>query len=285
MISLFKKRKEDRVLIKTKVPCMSELVGHGIEYTYKPGCVGSGEGWKYWRNFGNWTKHIRHYKIVVLGENYYNFDVSRYIKKVNPKCKVIVYFWNKLVFDSYFKILEDPNVDEFYTFDEEEAEQYHFSFNTTYYSKRVTLPKNKITTDIIFLGRAKDREKEILDIEKKLNKNKIKTNFKIIKDEKDYIDYDKYLEMISKSKALLDYNAYHQKGLSLRTMEALFFQKKLITSNKNVKNYDFYNKNNIFIIGEDNWKDINQFINSKYEEIDQSIIDYYDFEQWIQRFQ
>ena len=39
--------------------------------------------------------------MLILGENYYNFDVSRYIKQVNPNCKVVVYFWNKLVFDSY----------------------------------------------------------------------------------------------------------------------------------------------------------------------------------------
>ena len=63
-----------------------------------------------------------------------------------------------IVFDSYFKILDDPNVDEFYTFDEEEAEKYHFSWNTTYYSKRVQLPESKIQHDILFLGRAKDRE-------------------------------------------------------------------------------------------------------------------------------
>jgi hypothetical protein len=277
-------KSKERVLIKTKVPCMDELVGHGIEYTYKPGFEESHKGWRYWKNFGTWAKNVKNYELVVLGENYYNFDVSRYIKKVNPKCKVIVFYWNKLVFQSYFDILKDPNVDEFYTFDEEESEKYNFSFNTTYYSKKVKLPKNKIEYDCLFLGRAKDREKEIRNIEEKLNKKKLKTNFIVIKDEKDYVDYKDYLTMISKTKTLLDYNAYNQKGLALRVMESLFFEKKLITANKNVKNYDFYNKNNIFIIGEDNWKDIDKFINSDYEKIDQDIIDYYDFDQWIKRF-
>ena len=67
-------------------------------------------------------------------------------------------------------------------------------------------------------------------------------------------------------------------------MESLFLKKKLITSNKNIKNHNFYNKNNIFIIGEDKWKDLDKFINSDYEEIDQSIINYYDFDEWIKRF-
>ena len=90
--------------------------------------------------------------------------------------------------------------------------------------------------------------------------------------------------MISQTKALLDYNAYNQKGLSLRVMESLFFEKKLITTNKNVKNYGFYNKNNIFIIGEDKWQNLEEFINSEYEKINPEIIDYFDFKQWIKRF-
>lgn len=284
MFNILNKNKEDRVLIKAKVPYLRNLIDHGIELTYKPGCVGSGEGWKYWRNFGKWTKKVKGYKYVILGENYYNFDVSRYVKKRNPKCKVIVFFWNKMVYDWYFDLLKDPNVDEFYTFDKEEAEKYNFKLNSTFYTKGLKLKDNKITNDVLFLGRSKDREDEILDIEKQIKKEKVKTDFRIIKDEKDYIDYYDYLDLLSKSKAILDYNAFNQSGLSLRVMESLFHKKKLITSNKTIKNYDFYNKNNIFIIGVDKWKDLNKFINSKYEDVDEEIIDYYDFDNWIKRF-
>lgn len=285
MFKLFNKNKRERVLIKAKVPYLRNLIGNGIEFTYKPGCVGSGEGWKYWRNFGDWVKSARSYKYVILGENWYNFDVSRYIKRVNPKCKVIVFFWNKIVFDHYFDILKDPNVDEFYTFDKDEAKKYNFKLNSTFYTKGLTLPENKIEKDILFLGRAKDRKKEIKDIEKILKKNHIKTDFRIIEDEKDYIDYYDYLELLSKSKAVLDYNAYDQTGLSLRVMESLFHEKKLITSNKEIKKCDFYNKKNIFIIGIDKWEKLNDFLNSEYEKVPEEILDYYDFENWIKRFQ
>ena len=117
-----------------------------------------------------------------------------------------------------------------------------------------------------------------------MEKQNIKTNIILIKNEKDYLDYTKYLEMLAESKVLLDYNAYNQVGLSLRTMESLFFEKKIITSNKNIKKYDFYNKNNVFILGEDNMKNLNRFINSPYKKIDKKIIEYYDFDNWIKRF-
>ena len=275
---------KERVLVKVKIAYIKELIGHGVEYTYKEGCNESAKGFRYYKNFGNWAKKVKKYEMIILGENYYNYDVSRFIKKRNPKCKVIVFFWNKLVDNLYSHILNDPNVDEFYTFDEEDSKKLNISWNSTFYSKRVKLPTNKIENDAIFVGRAKDREKELLGVKDKLLKANLKLDFNIIKDEKDYIEYKDYLVRLSKSKAILDYNAYNQTGLSLRTMEALFFKKKLITSNKNIKNYDFYNKNNIFIIGEDNWKNLNKFINSKYEDIDDKIIEYYDFPNWIKRF-
>ena len=68
-------------------------------------------------------------------------------------------------------------------------------------------------------------------------------------------------------------------------MEALFLEKKLITNNKDIKNYDFYNPSNIFILGENNIEDIKEFINKPYEKVEQKIIDYYDFEQWLSRFE
>ena len=279
-----KKETRDRILIKARITCLKELVNHGYEYMYKPWCKSSRKGSKYMKNFGSWTKNIKDYKMVILGENYYNYDVSKYIKSINPKCKIIIFFWNIMNFNSYFEIIKDPNVDEIYTFDEQEAKKHKFKYNSTYYSKKVKLPNSKINSDVFFVGGTKDRKEKILEIEKKIRKQNLITNFKMIEDDKDYISYKKYLKLLSKSKAILDYNAYDQVGLSLRVMESLFFEKKLITSNKNIKKCAFYNKNNIFIIDIDKWKDLNKFINSDYEKIDKKIIEYYDFDSWIKRF-
>ncbi|EEV5776723.1 lipopolysaccharide core biosynthesis protein rfaS, partial [Escherichia coli] len=54
---------------------------------------------------------------------------------------------------------------------------------------------------------------------------------------------------------------------------------KLITNNPNVVKYNFYNSNNIMII-EDKVDNVsfNEFINSSYQEIEQSIKNEYDVE-------
>ena len=41
-----------------------------------------------------------------------------------------------------------------------------------------------------------------------------------------------------------------QGGLTIRTLEALFYNKKLITNNESITEYDFYNADNIFIYKE-----------------------------------
>ena len=67
----------------------------------------------------------------------------------------------------------------FYTFDKDEAKKYNFKLNSTFYTKGLTLPENKIEKDILFLGRAKDRKTEIKELEKIIAINNIE--LKIIK--------------------------------------------------------------------------------------------------------
>lgn len=233
--------------------------------------------------YGRWKFKIKRYNYIILGENGYLPKTSKYIKKKNPSCKLIIYYWN-ILNDENKKILEDKNIDEFWTFDKNDAQKYNLKYNPQFYSKDISLKDNKIIQDVTFLGRAKERKNELIKIEENLNTLGISTNFYIIEKEEDLIEYDKYLENISKSKCILDYNQEGQVGLTLRPMEALFLRKKLITNNKNIINYDFYKPQNIFVLGIDQMSKIKEFIESNYEEVDEKIVNYYDFESWLKRF-
>lgn len=233
--------------------------------------------------FGMWKFQIKKYDFIILGENGYVPQISKYIKKKNPDCKVIMYFWN-IINNEYRKILEDKNIDEFWTFDKSDSQKYNLNYNPQFYSKDITLKNNEIIYDITFLGRAKGRKDEITKLKECLSLQGITTNFCIIEKEKDLIEYYKYLENISKSKSILDYNQKGQVGLTLRVMESLFLRKKLITNNLNIINYDFYNPQNIFVLGIDKMSKINEFLKSPYQEVDEKIVNYYDFESWLKRF-
>lgn len=98
----------------------------------------------------------------------------------------------------------------------------------------------------------------------------IESNFYIVKDKKEkssIIDlknksllYSENLENVKKATCLLEIVVEGQTGLTLRTMEALFFNKKLITNNSSIMQYDFYHPNNILIIRDEADIDLDFFL-------------------------
>ena len=83
------------------------------------------------------------------------------------------------------------------------------------------------------------------------------------------------------SQILLDINRKGQSGLSFRIFESIGLEKKLITTNADIKNYDFYNPNNILVIDEKKPNITLDFFNTEYEKIPESIFKKYTLEQWI----
>jgi hypothetical protein len=58
----------------------------------------------------------------------------------------------------------------------------------------------------------------------------------------------------------------------------------LITNDKSIVNRDFYRKENIFIIGRDEFNELPSFVSSPYLEINRKIVQKYEFEDWLNRF-
>ena len=233
---------------------------------------------------GKWKDSITKYNEFIIFESMYNPKVAELIKKKNKNSKIILYFWNPIN-ENNKNFLKDNNIDEFWTFDKNDSEKYHMKYNPQFYTKKVEIEEKDKEKDVVFLGRPKNRRNSIESFRKQLEKRGVTTNFKLIDNEKDFITYEQYLNMVASSKCILDYSQEGQVGLTLRPLESMFLKKKLITNNEDIENYDFYSKNNIFIINKDDMKNINEFINSPYEEVDEKIVENYDFEQWLKRFE
>ena len=67
-------------------------------------------------------------------------------------------------------------------------------------------------------------------------------------------------------------------------MESIFFRKKLVTNDRRIVDMDFYSSENIFVLGMDNIDMLYSFIKQPYVEIDKSIVEKYDFDNWVNRF-
>lgn len=95
------------------------------------------------------------------------------------------------------------------------------------------------------------------------------------------LDINEVVRMYLNSRAVLDIPAYGQTGLTIRTIEALAMHKKLITSNIDIVNYDFYNPEDIFVIKEDLLKLPEKRWFARSFSINDAIIEKYSIREWV----
>ncbi|WP_420572509.1 hypothetical protein [Kordia sp.] len=88
-------------------------------------------------------------------------------------------------------------------------------------------------------------------------------------------------DLILKTKIIVEIQRTEQVGLSFRIFEALGHRKKLITTNKDIVNYDFYHPQNILVVDESNIEIPTDFVDSPYVEIEEAILSKYKIENWI----
>lgn len=90
------------------------------------------------------------------------------------------------------------------------------------------------------------------------------------------------LAVLKKSNTVFDMQHNKQSGLTMRTIETLGAKRKIITTNTNIKKYDFYNENNIFVMNENDLSGIEKFIKHEYEPISDESYKKYSLHSWIE---
>ena len=85
------------------------------------------------------------------------------------------------------------------------------------------------------------------------------------------------------TKVILDLMRKNQYGLSFRIFEAMALEKKIITDNEKIKNYDFYNPNNILVLNKDFSNITKDFFETPYQTLPEKIYEKYTLEKWVER--
>jgi hypothetical protein len=94
--------------------------------------------------------------------------------------------------------------------------------------------------------------------------------------------YMAYLrEMVAPCSAIVDIVRPWQDGFTQRVMEALFYEKKLVTNNPAVREAPFYRPENVFLIGTD--ADLVGFLHTHMTKLPQDVTDYYRFDNFCDR--
>lgn len=237
------------------------------------------------------------YALFFLA-NFYSIELLQFIKSKTTDGNMICYHWDGM--KRFRGIIERlPLFDRFFVFDPQDLEEYDNLLPTTNFYFDFDLQKLPIEYDFYYLGAHRDDRSELTiqfakfaqQMNYSINMNVVlparreyvaklyPDNVRLLRanESKDFADN---LLASRKAKVLLDFVISEHNGLSLRVFEALGHDKKLITTNKDIKKYDFYHPNNIFIL-EDNFDEIPMFLEKPYQVLDQEIKQKYSFGNWI----
>ncbi len=97
------------------------------------------------------------------------------------------------------------------------------------------------------------------------------------------LTHTQILDAYSRTVALIDVQWPHQRGLTMRTIEALGARRKLITTNADIVNYDFYDPSNILVIDRARPHVPDGFVESPYRELPQEVYGSYSIDSWLRR--
>ena len=181
-----------------------------------------------------------------------NYIIKRL--KNNKNINIVVYMLDsssqKLCKEAVDKCLK-YKIKMVYTFDRADEAKYDF-YHFYYIYSKLTDEVKPMTTDIMFFGSDKGRLRELLHLSKKFEKENISSRMYIVGVDSEVQASDKviinkpmpYVKMIKElqeTKCILDYVIEGQSGLSYRSMEAICYNKKLLTNNKSILDFPYYN--------------------------------------------
>ncbi|MBV6878433.1 hypothetical protein NG800_000280 [Epilithonimonas ginsengisoli] len=221
------------------------------------------------------------------------FDVSLLEKLKKKTENFIAYYYDSC--KKYPKQVDlIPFFDEIYSYENEDIEKYNF-IETSNFIYDESIVTEDIRYDIFNISSYDSRIDEINRIANALSDAGLKIYFILFYFKKlsfpnlisvtEYLSLKETKKLISESRSMLDVQRIDQNGLSFRTFESLGYRKKLITTNKMVREYDFYHPNNILVINSNkiDTNEIKDFLRLPYVEIPQDILKKYNLKSFTEK--
>ena len=244
--------------------------------------------------------------VFVINPETINVQKIKILRRLQSDAKFILYMW-----DSFKNKENSRNIVNFFdkkiTFDKADSVKYNMKFLPLFYIdlyEKIAC-KDSYQYDICFIGTAhSDRYKIAKKIEQlaKLDNLKMYSFFylpsrfmywvrKVLLPRYKYgnikdfsftpLTQSKITHIIENSRVILDINHPLQSGLTSRTLESLGAGRKLITTNDNVKGYDFFDKENIQVLDRGHPILNRELFNRHYRHPKKSIYGYYSLNSWL----
>lgn len=214
---------------------------------------------KYISDIINNSKEIDVVFLIYGPESSLSSEHLSNLKKLYPSADYVLYLWddwNRI--DKKEMLLEHFST--IYSFDTEDCRQYGFRHRPLFYSTVPDLSGNERTIDVSHIGTAhSNRLESLLRMKELCLANNLRYYFRLVIGPRPYfvwkyilknkysnymdivapkvLSYRDYLNVLDKSKAVVDFPHPTQCGLTSRTIEALSRGVKVITSNKYIRDH------------------------------------------------
>lgn len=262
---------------------------------------------KYYREIIQLNREIEYDYILIIKCDMATVSVLQELKETYPKAKLCLYL--------YDSIKNIPGVtqkfhmfDTIHSFDLNDCETHkELVFRPLFFADqfRREVDNGNKTYDISFLGTIHSDRYAVIQRVQELAKQQglncywfmyLQSKFifyfyRLIKKEfrnvpKETFNYDKMAaaeiaKIVNDSRIILDIQHPKQTGLTMRTIEMIGMNKKMITTNENVAKYDFYRKENIAIISRNNIHISKEFLGTVYNPLPDAIYEKYSLKSWI----
>lgn len=239
-------------------------------------------------------------QILVLNPDTLDSETLKFIKERTFRCITYLYdclerypVQDKLHFFDKIFSFDDKDVREFgfekltnynyleYLPAEDQNPQLDLYYITSYDKNR-----NAILRKLAPVLHKKGISHRFLIVGKRIWKEQIRAseplkNYAVLK--RKTIPAAETISVYRNTKAILELMRAGQTGLSFRFFEAMALEKKIITNNREIPNYDFYTPENILIL-KDDFSNLNKdFFEKPYRKLSQDVYDYYTLDKWVDR--
>lgn len=229
------------------------------------------------------------------------------VRKMNPSAKIVLMLWDSIA--NKVNTLEKLDLfDEVFSFDKKDCDKFGLTFRPLFFDEeyeQIALEDAPLVYDLFFVGTVhSDRYQILKEVRKQFEQNHSKVfYFMYIPSKLMYyqrklltaelagsqisefsfvgLPSDQLTANLKQSKTVIDIQHPKQSGLTMRTIEMLGANKKMITTNADIENYDFYHPNNICIVDRTNVFVPQEFITAPFVPVDEKIKERYSIKYFV----
>jgi hypothetical protein len=254
------------------------------------------------------TRNNNYDYVIFINNNSLSYAQIEKLRIKHKNAKFILYLWDSIKNYPHLKLVLEL-FDKVFSFDPQDCKNHLYFFHLPlFYSKDFIVENNYISEQKFKLSSVFTAHPNRYQLFLKFKKNLDLFNFKsyfypylnflqflyyVVRDKRIKFKYIfklkfsrikriDYINLLKVSEIIFDVPHEGQSGLTIRVFETLGSKKKLITTNSEIINYDFYNKNNIFVLTSDyKSSDLLNFLNAPYHEINLDIYKKYSINNWV----